>query len=56
MNRFRDAFGFGGTPVRLIFRQRGNAAGKAKNIEARKRRKAQDRKKGVRPKKPRGGR
>jgi len=38
INRFREAFGFEGVPVRLIFRQRGDDAGREKNIEARKRR------------------
>jgi GTP-binding protein len=37
-NRFRDAFGFEGAPIRLFFRLRGDEQGRMKNIEARKRR------------------
>jgi len=37
VNQLRKAFGFTGTPVRLFFRERGTAAGRAKNMEARKR-------------------
>lgn len=36
-NRLREAFGFYGSPLRLIFRQRGSEAGREKNLEARKR-------------------
>jgi len=38
MNRFRETFGFEGTAIRLIFRRRGDEAGRAKNLEARARR------------------
>lgn len=37
-NRLREAFGFTGTPIRLFFRQRGDEAGRRKNLEARARR------------------
>ena len=53
MNRVRDEFRFEGAPVRLFFRPRGDQKGREKNIEARKRRKARDRLKGVKQKRPR---
>lgn len=37
-NQLREVFGFEGSPLRVIFRLRGDEAGKAKNVEARKRR------------------
>ena len=36
-NRVRDAFGFKGTPLRIFYRQRGDEAGRQKNMEARAR-------------------
>ncbi len=45
-NRLREAFGFEGAPIRLILRRKGDAKGREKNIEARKRRQATQGKKG----------
>jgi len=36
-NQIREAFGYTGAPLRLIFRQRGDEAGRQENIAARKR-------------------
>lgn len=36
-NRVREAFGFKGTPLRIFYRQRGDEAGRQKNLEARAR-------------------
>jgi GTP-binding protein len=51
-NRFREALELEGTPLRLIFRRRGDEEGRQKNMEARKRNKRLQRQ-GRRPKKKR---
>jgi GTP-binding protein len=51
-NRFREALDLEGTPLRLIFRRRGDEEGRQKNMEARKRNKRLQRQ-GRRPQKKR---
>ncbi|MFZ9888785.1 MAG: GTP-binding protein, partial [Myxococcota bacterium] len=52
-NRLREVFGFEGSPLRVIYRQRGDAEGREKNLEARKRAKTIAKRRNTPKRKPR---